>query len=163
MYQELSGPVATLTPCDSSGNPLSTSVFIAAANDTKVDGTVDPNMNNLDSTDQPIQLLESDDETIYQPAKFLLTLYNGTKYLVDADGNLLSITDRNGNTVSFTYNGTGNRVLGVSHWDHFGWQPHHENCENRQLYYGDHGPEWEYVRLFPGRQRQSVVGDGSRR
>jgi RHS repeat-associated protein len=108
-YQELSGPKATLTPLDGSGNPLDTDVWVLSASDAVVNGKTDPNIENGSSTGQPVQLYEGDLETPYEPGGFILTLSNGTEYKVDASGNLISITDRSGGEVDFSPTGISSK------------------------------------------------------
>ncbi|WP_301002435.1 fibronectin type III domain-containing protein [Capsulimonas corticalis] len=104
IYQQISGPKATLTPSDTSG-PMSNDVFVVSASDTTVNGKTDPNLHNSSTNNQPVQLYQSDLTTPYDPQRFTLTLHNGTSYVVDTGGNLLSITDRNGNIVTFDSTG----------------------------------------------------------
>jgi RHS repeat-associated protein len=108
VYQQLSGPKATLTPADPiSGAAIDNNVYIASASDVTVDGKQDPNLGNYtEPGTQPVQLLDASDlVTPYQPEGFVLTMGNGVKYLIDTQGNLKSITDRNGNTVTFDASG----------------------------------------------------------
>ena len=119
IYQQLSGPKATLTPADAaSGSTINNTVWIASASDIFVDNKQDPNLGNyVKAGSQPVQLLQDDLETPYEPTAFVLTLHNGVKYLVDTQGHLKSITDRNGNVITFDASGihdAGGRSIQVS-------------------------------------------------
>lgn len=97
LYQQVSGPKATLTPVDADPND----VYVA-----QVVNNDDPNSANASAVEF---YAGADLNAVYNPTEFLLTTHDGRKIDIKqgsaaAGGGLKSITDRNGNVITFSPN-----------------------------------------------------------
>ncbi len=97
LYQQVSGPKATLTPVDADPND----VYVA-----QVVNNDDPNNANASAVEF---YAGADLNAVYNPTEFLLTTHDGRKIDIKqgstaAGGGLKSITDRNGNVITFSPN-----------------------------------------------------------